>query len=225
MVRNTSCVHVRRSLQCVLSVSGRFTLSFYIYIQVHLCHAGRAYLIYWEEEDSVSVTRRDNMVEQVCEPAGGDVMKIKFQCQVYKGTVAEVGTPEAIKSKEETFLRGVYAPFFRKQPASPPSELTSAKKSKVDKENVTPQRSGRERGWGRGKRAQAEIEEPRCVVKDMVGWQRYVHVYLHVCLWGTTCMLSVYTVVCLYVTNFVLNVYDAVHSHFHRTHKIYHCHW
>ena len=93
MVRNTSYVHVKHSLQCALSVRGRFTLSFYIYIQVYLCHAGRAYLIYWEEEDSVSVTRRDN---RVCEPAGGDVVKIKFQCQVCKGMVAEVGTPEAI---------------------------------------------------------------------------------------------------------------------------------
>ena len=87
---------------------------FYIYIHVHLCHASRAYLIYWEDNDSVSVTRRDDMVEQVCEPAVSDIVKIKFQRQVCKGMVAEVGTPEAIKSKEEVFLRREYTPFSRK---------------------------------------------------------------------------------------------------------------
>ena len=54
----------------------------------------------------------------------------------------------------EAFLRGEYTPFSRKRPASPSSELTSAKKSKEDmeedKENNTPRRSGCGRGRGRG---------------------------------------------------------------------------
>ena len=88
-----------------------FFFLFYIYIHVHLYHAGRAYLIYWEDDDSVSVIRRDDMVEQLCESAVSDIVKIKFQRQVCKGMVAEVGTPEAIRSKEEAFLRGEYTSF------------------------------------------------------------------------------------------------------------------
>ena len=42
------------------------------------CHTARAYLVYWEKEDSVSVTRRYDMVEQVSEPTVGDMVKIKF---------------------------------------------------------------------------------------------------------------------------------------------------
>ena len=49
---------------------------------------------------------RYNVVEQVSEPAVGDVVKIKFQHQVCKGVLAEVGTPRAMKSREEAFLRG-----------------------------------------------------------------------------------------------------------------------
>ena len=82
-----------------------------LYIQAHkhcTCtyHTARAYLVYWEKEDSVSVTRRYDMVEQVSEPAVRDVVKIKFQHQVCEGVLAEVGTPRAMKSKEEAFLRG-----------------------------------------------------------------------------------------------------------------------
>ena len=71
-------------------------------------------MIYWKEEDSVSVTCRDDMVEEVCEPAVGDVVKVEYQHQVCKGMVAEVGTLDAIKLKEEAFLRGEYTPFSRK---------------------------------------------------------------------------------------------------------------
>ena len=61
----------------------------------------KVFLIYWKEEDSVSITRRDDMIEQVCEPSVGDVVKVKYQRQICEGTVAEVGTPDAIESKEE----------------------------------------------------------------------------------------------------------------------------
>ena len=76
-------------------------------------------MIYWKEEDSVSITRRDDMVEQVCEPSVGDVVKVKYQRHIYEGVVAEVGTPNATNLKEEAFLRGEYTPFSRKRPASP----------------------------------------------------------------------------------------------------------
>lgn len=122
-----------------------------LYRKIIHTYAAKAFLIYWKEEDSVSVTRRDDMVEQVCEPAVGDVVKVKYQRQVCQGMVAEVGTLDAIKLKEEAFLRGEYTPFSRKRPASPSSDLTSAKKSKEDKENTTPQRNGRGRGRGRGR--------------------------------------------------------------------------
>ena len=35
-----------------------------------------AYLIHWKEENSVSVIQRDGMIEQVSEPAVGNVVKI-----------------------------------------------------------------------------------------------------------------------------------------------------
>ena len=91
------------------------------------------------------------MVEQVCEPSVGDVVKVKYQRQIYEGVVAEVGTPDAMNLKEEAFLRGEYTPFSRKRPASPSSDLTVAKKSKEDKENVTPRGRGRGRGCKRDK--------------------------------------------------------------------------
>ena len=40
------------------------------------------------------------MVEQVSEPAVGDVVKIKFQHQVCEEVLVEVGTPRAMMSKE-----------------------------------------------------------------------------------------------------------------------------
>ncbi len=91
------------------------------------------------------------MVEQVCEPSVGDVVKVKYQRQICEGVVAEVGTPDAMNSKEEAFLRGEYTPFSRKRPASPSSDLTVAKKSKEDKENVTPRGRGRGHGCRRDK--------------------------------------------------------------------------
>ena len=39
------------------------------------CHTARACLIHWKEEDSISVIRRDDMIEQVSEPAV-DVVKV-----------------------------------------------------------------------------------------------------------------------------------------------------
>ena len=57
------------------------------------------------------------MIEQVSEPAVGDVVKIKFQCQVCEGVLAEVGTLTAMNAKEEAFLSGEYTPFSRKQQA------------------------------------------------------------------------------------------------------------
>ena len=64
------------------------------------CHTARAYLIHWKEEDSVSVIRRDDMIEQVSEPAVGDVVEIKFRLQVCEGVLAEVGTLMAMNGKK-----------------------------------------------------------------------------------------------------------------------------
>ena len=50
-------------------------------------------MIYWKEEDSVSVTRRDDMVEQVCEPSVGDVVKVKYQRQIYEGVWLKLELP------------------------------------------------------------------------------------------------------------------------------------
>ena len=69
-----------------------------------MSYAVQAFLIY----NSVSVTRRDDMVEQVCEPTVGDVVKTKFQHPVCEGMVAEIGIPEAIKLKQGL---GVYKPL------------------------------------------------------------------------------------------------------------------
>ena len=46
-----------------------------IILRTYKCHTGRAYLIHWKEEDCV--IRRDDMIEQVSEPAVGDVVKTK----------------------------------------------------------------------------------------------------------------------------------------------------
>ena len=96
----------------------------------------RAFLIYWNEEDSVSVTRIDDMLEQRCEPAVGDTVKIRFGRQVCKGTVADKGTTQAIRAKKEQFMKGEYTPFSRKRPKSP-QQGPSTKRRKEDKENNT----------------------------------------------------------------------------------------
>ena len=88
------------------------------------------------------------MVEQVPEPAVGDVVKIKSQHQVYEGVLMEVGILRAMRSKEEVFLRGEYTPFSCKGGETVVPK--GAKKSKVDNKNVTSQRSGRGCGRGRG---------------------------------------------------------------------------
>ena len=67
------------------------------------CVFSKVFFIYWKEEDSVSITHRDDMIEQVCEPSVGDVVKVNYQHQICEGMVAKVGTPDAIKSKEEAF--------------------------------------------------------------------------------------------------------------------------
>ena len=45
---------------------------------MYMLYSYRAYFVYWEKEDGVSVTRRYDMVKQVSEPAIGDVVQIKF---------------------------------------------------------------------------------------------------------------------------------------------------
>ena len=102
----------------------------------------RVFLIYWKEEDSVSVTRIDDMLEQRCEPAVGGTVKIRFGRQVCKGIVADKGTIQAIRAKEEQFLKGEYTPFSHKRHKSPQQGL-STKRRKEDKENNIPAR-GRE---------------------------------------------------------------------------------
>ena len=52
-------------------------------------HAGKAFLVYWKEEDSVSLARLEDMVEQNSEPKVGDKVKVKFQRLVCQGQVAE----------------------------------------------------------------------------------------------------------------------------------------
>ena len=120
--------------------------------------AGKAFLIYWKEEDSVSLARLEDMVEQDGEPNVGDMVKVKFQCLVYQGQVAEVGTIQTIQRKVESFLDGTYTPFSRKRAGSPPPEadVVTAKRVNVDKENVTSHRLGQgraQRGTGRGRGA------------------------------------------------------------------------
>ena len=169
------------------------------------------------------------MIEQVCEPAVGDVVKVKFHRQVCEGMVAEVGTPKTVKSKEEAFLRGEYTPFSRKRPASPPSELTNAKKSKVDKENVTPQRSGRGHGRGRGKtsrgrgggtsrRGRGRGRGGASRGRGGRGTQSNGKYMYMICILCTTCNMhtpSYYSYTHLH----------TIHTHLHRTHRVYHCHW
>ena len=69
---------------CSVSVRLFYIIILCINIHVHTMsyHTVRAYLVYWKEEDSVSVTHRDDMVEQVPEPAVGDMVKIKSQHQI-----------------------------------------------------------------------------------------------------------------------------------------------
>ena len=54
------------------------------------------------------------MIEQVSEPAVGDMVKIKFRHQVCQGVLVEVGTLRAMNAKEEAFLIWEYNPFSRK---------------------------------------------------------------------------------------------------------------
>ena len=60
-------------------------------------HAGKAFLVYWKEEDSVSLARLEDMVEQNGEPKVGDTVKVKFQRLVCQGQVAEVGSTDVIQ--------------------------------------------------------------------------------------------------------------------------------
>ena len=112
-----------------------YNLCMYMYFP----NPARSFLIYWKEEDSVSVTQVGDMLEQKCEPAVGDTVKIRFGRQVCKGIVADVGTTQAIRAKEEQFLKGEYTPFSRKRPTSP-QQGPSTKRRKEDKENNTPAR-------------------------------------------------------------------------------------
>ena len=82
------------------------------------------FLIFWKEEDSISLARLDDMVDQDGEPKVGDSVKVRFQCLVCQ-EVAEVGTAQVIQQRVNDFLDGTYTPFSQKRPAStlPPSVL------------------------------------------------------------------------------------------------------
>ena len=136
------------------------------------CHTARAYLIHWKEEDSVSVIRRDDMIEQVSEPAV-DVVKVKFQHQVCEGVLAEVGTLRAMNAKEEAFLNGEYTPFSRRRQASPPEspslELTNAKRAKRTRRMLHLKEVDVDEDEDKGGEIPAEAEELADVVEDVVG--------------------------------------------------------
>ena len=78
------------------------------------------FLIYWKEEDSISLVRLDDMVDQDGEPKVGDSIKVQFQLLVCQGQVAEVGSAQVIQQRVNDFLDGTYTPYSRKRPASPP---------------------------------------------------------------------------------------------------------
>ena len=120
-------------------------------------------MIYWKEEDSVSLARLDNVVDQDGEPNVGDSVKVRFQRLVCQGQVAEVGTLQVIQQRVNDFLDGTYTPFSRKRPASPLplSEISAAKRVSTDKENVTHHKRGRGRGQVGAGRASRAIQRGR----------------------------------------------------------------
>ena len=111
------------------------------------------------------------MIEQVSEPAVGDVVKVKFQRRVCRGMLAEVGTRRAMNAKEEAFLSGKYTPFSRKRQASPlespSSELTNAKKAKRRRRMLRLKEVDEDED--EGGEIPAEAEELADVVEGVVG--------------------------------------------------------
>ena len=77
------------------------------------------FLIYWKEEDSISLVRLDDIVDQDGEPKVGDSIKVQFQRLVCQGQVAEVGTAQVIQQRVNDFLDETHTPFSRVRPASP----------------------------------------------------------------------------------------------------------
>ena len=95
----------------------------------------------------------------------GDTVKIKFQRQVCEGMVAEIGTLEAIKSKEEAFLRGQYTPFSRNDQLHHHPNLPVPKKAKKIRRMLLLKEVDVDEG--EEKPAQAEVEEPTSMVEDV----------------------------------------------------------
>ena len=146
-----------------------------VHVSIHRT-IGHVYLVYWKEEDSVSVTHRGDMAKQVSEPAVGDAVKITFQHQVCEGVLAEVGTPRTMRSKEEAFLRGEYTPFSGKRPAppvSPPSDQGGEHQyQKVPRRKKLIRRilhlKEVDEDVDEGGETRAEAEEPAGMVEDVV---------------------------------------------------------
>ena len=74
---------------------------------------------FWKEEDSVSLARLDDMVDQDGKPKVRDSVKVRFRCLVCQGQVAEIGSAQVIQQRVNDFLDGTYTSVSRKRPASP----------------------------------------------------------------------------------------------------------
>lgn len=75
-VSDTQCLII--VVLCLAVRAFQCAVSFYTVLNICMFMQLEDFLIYWEEEDSVNITRRDDMVDQECEPAVGDVAKVKF---------------------------------------------------------------------------------------------------------------------------------------------------
>ena len=69
------------------------------------------FLIYWKEEDSISLVRLDDIVDQDGEPKVGDSIKVQFQRLVCQRQVAEVGSAQVIQQRVNDFLDETHTPF------------------------------------------------------------------------------------------------------------------
>ena len=79
----------------------------------------KAFLIFWKEENSVSLAWLDDMVDQDGKPKVRDSVKVQFRCLVCQGQVAEIGSAQVIQQRVNDFLDGTYTFVSRKRPASP----------------------------------------------------------------------------------------------------------